>query len=115
MVGGIMSSLCWVVWSLVASRLNIPASSRVTKNTPYLGASGSISAVVAWFILTFPARIVYFQMVVPLPAASWGLLYLAKDFLAMYRGSYEGGACHLGGAFVGAAFFLAWQNTIPRE
>lgn len=100
---GAYGKICWIV--------NYTSTWILTLNF----GTGAISAIFAWFILTFPARIVYVQTIVPLPAALWGVLYLANTFLAMYRGSYEGGECHLGGALVGAAFFLAWQNTISRE
>lgn len=50
---------------------------------------------------------VYVYMVVPVPAALVGILYLAKDLSGLYRGGGgEANAGHLGGGVVGAAYFL---------
>jgi membrane associated rhomboid family serine protease len=59
-----------VAWPYVAPSLGIPASYRVSKNTAALGASGAINAIVSWSILTFPTRMIYVYMVLPVPAVS---------------------------------------------
>ena len=59
-----------MAWPYVAPYLNIPASYRVSKQTMALGASGAINAVVAWSIFTFPTRMIYIYMVLPVPAVS---------------------------------------------
>ena len=65
-----------VAWPLVAPRLSIPASGRTGRAQPGLGASGAVNAVVALSILAAPARTVLVYMILPVPAAVLGALFL---------------------------------------
>lgn len=88
---------------------------------PVIGASGGISGVLAYYILTFPkARLgflmryfFYFQWI-RLPAYGWGLIWIAFQLLGAYlqvRGASNVSAlAHLGGAAVGVVFWWARRN-----
>ncbi|KAM3570111.1 hypothetical protein VYU27_007808 [Nannochloropsis oceanica] len=109
--GGLASSLGCVLWPFVAPKLHIPASYRVSKHTVALGASGAVNALVAWSIFMFPTRMVYLYLVLPVPAALLGVLFLAKDLSGLYQGgSGEANAGHLGGAVVGAAYYFVTRG-----
>ena len=74
---------------------------------PGLGASGAINSIVAWSILTSPMTIIWVNLIVPVPAALAGILFIGKDLYELKSGqSNVGNAAHLGGAFVGACYFF---------
>jgi membrane associated rhomboid family serine protease len=104
--GGLTASCCHVFWPDVA-----PASwtrrLRGSMYAPALGASGAVSAVVAWSIFYAPLSIVYVYMVIPVPAALFGIFYIGSEFQDLYKGNtMAGNAAHLGGAAFGASYFL---------
>ena len=67
----------------------------------------------AWSIFTFPSRMVYVWMVLPVPAALLGVLFLVKDLSGLYQGGGgEANAGHLGGAVVGASYFFLGRGRL---
>lgn len=88
---------------------------------PVIGASGGISGILAYYILTFPkARLgilfrwfFYFQWI-RVPAYGWGLIWIAFQLLGAYlqvRGASNVSAlAHLGGAAVGVVFWWVRRN-----
>ena len=75
--------------------------------TPALGASGAVNGVVLLHALLFPTRIVYVNLIFPVPSIAFAALVLGRDFLGAAQGYSDGvgHAAHVGGASVGAA---AW-------
>ena len=73
-----------------------------------LGASGSVNSIVTLSILLFPKETVLLYFVVPVPAALMGVLFLLRDFSGLYSQGNSGTshAGHLGGASVGAAYWI---------
>lgn len=58
---------------------------------------------------------VYVYMIVPVPAALVGVLFLVKDLSGLYSGGGgEANAGHLGGAVVGATYFLMTRGRFGR-
>jgi membrane associated rhomboid family serine protease len=103
--GGILSSLCYITWPFFTPR-DWPARYSTSKYAPALGASGAVSGVVLFNILMFPTRMVYIYMILPVPAALFGVAYIGKDLHELYKGSHGiGNAAHLGGAFYGALYY----------
>lgn len=104
--GGIFASLSQVVWPFVTPR-SWPAYLRGDKYSQALGASGSVSAVVATSVFMFPTQLIYVYGIFPVPAALFGLFYISKDLIGLFQGgSGVGNAAHLGGAAYGAAFLF---------
>ena len=60
---------------------------------PALGASAAVNAVVLLDILLYPKRMVYLYMVLPVPAALFGLVYIVGDMAGILGVSPE--ACKL--------------------
>lgn len=103
--GGIISSLCYITWPFFTPR-DWPSRFSTSKYAPALGASGAVSAVVLFNILMYPARIVYIYMILPIPAALFGIAYIGNDLVGLYKGNGGvGNAAHLGGAFYGAIYY----------
>ncbi|DBA89210.1 TPA: hypothetical protein ACH3X1_016357 [Trebouxia sp. C0004] len=82
---------------------------RMANSPGALGASAALNAIVLLDILLYPRRMVYLYMVLPVPAALFGVVYIVGSMTGLLGGI--GGnmahAGHLGGAAVGAAYFLA--------
>ena len=80
----------------------------VHQNTPSLGASGAVNAVVMYTIFTNPYATIYLYFFIPIPAAIFGALFVLKDAAgAYYGGGNIGHAAHLTGAFVGMLYYYA--------
>ncbi len=88
---------------------------------PVIGASGGISGVLAYYILTFPKarlgilmRILLYFRWIRLPAYGWGLFWIGFQVLGVYLqitgASNVSAAAHLGGVAVGIAFWWATRN-----
>lgn len=98
---------------------------------PALGASGAVNAVVSYWILMNPTRVVYLNFFIPVPAFLLGFLYLAADIAGEVPSETQpinwagrddscrrptsgvsrsetniGHAAHLAGMATGLAFFL---------
>jgi hypothetical protein len=74
---------------------------------PALGASGSVNGIIVYDALLFPTRIVYVNLIVPVPALLLAGGFLLRDFVGVDRNDGVGHAAHLGGAAAGFAAF-AW-------
>ena len=97
---GVLSMAAQAAWPMLGERGGM--------FTPVLGASGAVSAIVAWSILMYPRRIILLYFILPVPAALVGVLFIAKDSFELLGSSGSGtaNAAHLGGAAVGALYFL---------
>jgi rhomboid-like protein len=103
--GGTFSSMCHVAWPYFTPK-SWPSRYSYQRHAPALGASGAVGAAIAYAISAFPTRIIYVYMVVPIPAAIFGLLYIANDAFGLYDGKGQvGNAAHLGGAAYGLSYF----------
>ena len=88
---------------------------RLQKNKVSLGASGSVSAVVAYSILMNPTATFYLYMIVPIPAALFGVYFVGKDIVGLFNDrSTVGNAAHLGGAAFGALTFMHHRRRLFR-
>ena len=53
-------------------------------NTPVaLGASAAVNAIVMLHVMLYPREMIYIYMVLPIPAAAFGLLYIFGDMFGM--------------------------------
>lgn len=76
---------------------------------PVLGASAAINAIVAYDVLLNPMKIIMVNLVIPMPAAVLGGLFLSRDiFFALNGGATtrESHAAHIAGAGVGSIAYL---------
>jgi membrane associated rhomboid family serine protease len=80
-----------------------------------LGASGAINSIVSYSILTYPTRIVYIYLILPVPSFIFGLGYMLMDSYQLYYGNSSiGNAAHLSGAFCGASYFMIKNSKMFR-
>jgi membrane associated rhomboid family serine protease len=112
--GGLISSICQCIWPYVTPR-SWPARYHIHSENRFLGASGGVSAMVAYGIMMNPTRTILINFILPLPAFVCGLGYMAYDLSGLYYGSGNiGNAAHLGGAAFGAAFYLLRRSRFRR-
>ncbi|XP_049375458.1 RHOMBOID-like protein 12, mitochondrial [Solanum verrucosum] len=77
--------------------------------TPGLGASGAVNAVMLLDIFLFPTKIIYFNFVIPVPAILLGIFIIGKDVVRILEGDTQvSGSAHLGGAAMAA---IAWARV----
>ncbi|KAJ3698764.1 hypothetical protein LUZ61_002469 [Rhynchospora tenuis] len=68
-----------------------------------LGASAAVNAIVMLYVFLFPKSWVLLDMLIPVPAAVMGAVYITADLWRVLKGGDNvSGAGHLGGAFVAA-------------
>eukprot|EP00850_Spirogloea_muscicola_P008929 SM000049S16700 [mRNA] locus=s49:132098:136369:- [translate_table: standard] len=80
---------------------------------PALGASGAVNALVLFYCLLFPSRIIYLNLILPVPAVLLGAAFIFQDIIgAVHEGSRTAHAGHLGGAFVGLLAWLRDQSIV---
>jgi rhomboid-like protein len=108
---GTASFLALYVGSGILSSLVVAAYPRII-NQPYyqtagLGASGSVYAIVSYFILTFPTATV-FVIVFPAPAALIGVGLVGYECYQVWRHPAAAGssAAHLTGAAMGTTYWF---------
>ncbi len=78
-----------------------------------IGASGAVNAVVMASIALFPRMQVYLFMILPVPAAIAGVLFVGVDVYGAYTGgSGIANAGHLGGAAVGLVAGLVFRRRL---
>ncbi|KAA6421878.1 MAG: rhomboid mitochondrial-like protein [Trebouxia sp. A1-2] len=114
--GGIAGSLAHVAFFYFKAQSTGAApwikEVRIANSPGALGASAAVNAIVLLDILLYPQRMVYLYMVLPVPAALFGVVYIVGSMTGLLGG--VGGnishAGHLGGAAVGAAYFLALKR-----
>jgi membrane associated rhomboid family serine protease len=110
LTGGILSSLTHVLQPYIIPH-SWPGAYSHNKRAPALGASGAVNGLIAYSILMFPTRMIYLYMVIPVPAALLGVLFIGKDMLGLYSGGGSvGNAGHLAGAAWGAVYFMALKG-----
>jgi membrane associated rhomboid family serine protease len=110
--GGIAGGISYAIWPWIsyqyARYTGRPLSSRYhLRQTPGLGASGAVSAVILWSICSYPLRTIYLYGLLPVPAAVFGIGFIAMDVMDMYSGNATGGPAHVGGALIGMSYYLA--------
>lgn len=122
LLGGIGGSLCYASFPYLMMKYQEYSRKRSPLGYRYqyqldrplysraLGASGAISAIVAWTIINNPTGMVYLYFVIPIPTALFGVGFICYDVYNVYQGYYNqtgsGGTAHIGGALVGAMFAL---------
>jgi len=82
-----------------------------------LGASASVNGTVMTYCALFPTSIIYLYFIVPVPAALFGVGYVAYDIYGAMNNRYGpvGHAGHLGGAVVGTLAGLAFRYRLLRK
>ncbi|KAL2612879.1 hypothetical protein R1flu_024571 [Riccia fluitans] len=111
LTGGVVGALAHVgYWAVIKPRLE-GYSGRWYSPPGLLGSSGAVNAIILLDILLFPKRIIYFNMIIPIPAALFGLVIVGSDLWAATNGQRSGtsAAAHLGGAATGVLAFLKWR------
>ena len=81
-------------------------------STPVLGASGAVNSIIVHECCLFPFRTVLLYGVLPVPAILLGGAFFVYDATQAGRAgpaSTVGHACHVGGAFYGAAVALMFR------
>lgn len=93
--------------AILAELVVLQVNGGVGRVVPVLGASGSVMAVVILFALHNPKRIVYLNLLIPVPIWLLCILWIISDLAGAFGGS-NGVAnfAHLTGAFVG---FMYWR------
>lgn len=109
--GGVFSSMTHILWPYYVPR-QWPAKYKSNIYTPALGASGAVNALVVYSIMLYPRQIIYVNLLLPMPAALFGAVFVLKDVYELHQGGgHVGNAAHLGGAAFGAAFFLLRRSA----
>jgi membrane associated rhomboid family serine protease len=114
LAGGVVASLSHVAWSRVRQPEHQRRLSYFAPPSPAaMGASGAVNAIIVLDTLLFPWRIVYVNLLVPVPAIVLGGLVLLRDAYGARGHSSDGvaHAGHLGGAATGLA---AWAQLRLR-
>ncbi len=106
--GGLFSSLAFVAWPYIGPSIMGRSSigSRHAKNIEGLGASGAISALIGWSVLTNPTALIYLWAVLPVPAALFGAYYVGSGLWNLYHYNSAAEVSHLGGAMFGLGYYL---------
>lgn len=96
----VVGGLAWVILSLVSGNVGF-----------IVGASGAVSAVVAYFIFLAPQATIQLFGVVPVRAWALGVFFLIMNMLhAFSPDSHVAWEAHLGGAAFGwACFHFGWK------
>ncbi|BBN11026.1 hypothetical protein MPTK1_5g08440 [Marchantia polymorpha subsp. ruderalis] len=112
LTGGVVGSLSHMAyWAYLKPWFEGYPSRRTQYSPGLLGSSGAVNAIMLLDILLFPKRIIYFNMILPIPAALFGLVIIGSDLWAATDGNKHGTspAAHLGGAVTGFIAFLKWR------
>lgn len=80
------------------------------------GASGGVCGVVFSYIALFPRGTILAHLFIPIPAWTYGILFLIASFTALRRGSDNiGHDAHIGGAIIGLWTTGALQRWAVRD
>lgn len=117
LAGGVAGSLShYLYYKYVVPARQGPGSRwyDALRSPPALGASGAVNGIVLLDCLLFPTRIIYLNLIIPVPGLLLGLFFIFKDTVGAISGGQSniGHAAHLGGAFVGA---MAWARLRFRR
>jgi membrane associated rhomboid family serine protease len=105
-VGGVASSLAHVAWDSRRMEHQRRLSSWFQRrDTPALGASGAVNAIILFDAMLFPTRIIYVNLILPVPSLLLAGGLLMRDVWASDRHDGVAHAGHIGGAVAG---FAAW-------
>ncbi|MBN2448930.1 MAG: rhomboid family intramembrane serine protease [Lentisphaeria bacterium] len=112
----------YLIWGLLASLAHVLL--HVRSEVPMLGASGAIAGVMGAYLVLFPftrvrfvVPVLFFPLVIRLPAVLYLLVWIATQVLAGYQ-SWAGGVpdragiafeAHVGGFFAGLCSALWWR------
>lgn len=83
-------------------------------NTSTIGASGSVSGVLAAFVYLFPNTYLYIYFLIPVKAKWIGFLYFGYEvFMGISNSAGDNVAhwAHVGGAIVGLLIVMTWNKT----
>ena len=96
----VVGGLVWLIFGLISGNAGF-----------IVGASGAVSAVVAYFIFLAPQATIQLFGVIPFKAWALGVLFLVMNMLhAFSPGSHVAWEAHLGGAAFGwACFHFGWK------
>jgi len=111
-LGGVISSACQL---MLHNKIpyNWPSYHDYSWYSRSLGASGAINAIVAYYILLSPSSTIFIYFI-PVPALLAGLGLISLDAYGLYYGGTGiGHGAHLGGALVGAVYFLVTRRLPP--
>jgi len=121
LAGGVAASAAHVAWTRAQWRRSHPHTHAYwgePRGPPALGASGAVNAIVLFDTLLFPWRIIYVNLIFPMPALVLGGLVLCRDAYGAWGGGQGRGgvahAGHVGGAAVGAAAWAAFRLRLGR-
>lgn len=106
--GGIFASCAHVGYAIVKEMNKDPYWRKGFEGGPAaLGASGAVNAIVMLKVLMNPRSTVMLYMIIPIPAALFGCLFIGRDLMGAlsHHESRVAHAAHLGGAVMGA---LVW-------
>lgn len=80
----------------------------ITGAVPTIGASAGVMAIVVAYGFTYPNRIIYINLLIPMKAKWLAIGYVALDLIGAFSSAYSGVAhlAHLGGALVGYLFTI---------
>lgn len=96
---------------------SIPAFIKNKDNPGYraLGASGGVSAVIFFFVLTAPWELLYIFGIIPIPAIILGVLYLFyESYMAKKANDNIGHDAHLAGAVYGIiSYAIIFTERLP--
>ncbi len=96
---------------------SVPAFIKNKDNPGYraLGASGGVSAVIFFFVLTEPWELLYIFGVIPIPAIILGVLYLVyESYMAKKGNDNIGHGAHLAGAIYGIiSYAVIFTERLP--
>ncbi|KMZ92668.1 hypothetical protein PVMG_01256 [Plasmodium vivax Mauritania I] len=115
-LSGIISSYVQICYHKGGRFFLSPTSSSPYGNVCVLGASGSISSILATYTLMFPRSSIYLYGVLALPLALFTSLYGANEVYCVLTDKKDntGHVAHLTGMFLGILYYYAYvKGRVP--
>ncbi|XP_074335398.1 RHOMBOID-like protein 12, mitochondrial [Apium graveolens] len=112
LAGALGGSVCYLVYQafLIPSKSK-QMEGRSPPSVPALGASGALNAIMLFEILLNPKRIIFVEMIIPVPALLAGVYLIGSDMIRVIKGDTRvSGSAHLGGAAVGVMAWLQYKK-----
>jgi membrane associated rhomboid family serine protease len=96
----------YLVSAVVSSLAFVAASLMNLYDSPALGASGAVTAVLLVYACHYPSDVILFMLVLPIPIWFFVAFAILKDMISLF-GPSQGiaSACHLGGAAFGYLYY----------